>query len=331
MGTVAFDIIIKSSNISAKIAALQLAQHGFKSAFLSKPKSHDIPKSAYVALNLHHLKMLTDMGIHLSTAHFKQIDVFFDHAQLVFESKDIYYPAFSGVINLQELDQKLNEKIKALPSLNGTEAEWEKHGKYLLRTKLDEPTGTPITYLSHHLSSSMVDIKYWPEKTARQYFKNKAVYGFLPTNTPGRFSLVHSSNIPSLNLDDLKHLGIHATHIEHQQPYFQAKTYHTNAYFNQNQIGMHNACHMIHPMAGFGLNMGLSDLSTLITCLPSNDLTAYAQKRHLQNIKTMAAISSLYHLNCDPAWQNPLTDKGIYLTNTCPALKSFFINQALMV
>ncbi|MDA9832104.1 hypothetical protein N9C31_00545 [Gammaproteobacteria bacterium] len=329
MGALKYDVIINNNNISGKIAALQLSMNGFKAAFLSQHNHQKMPAHAYVALNLHHLKTLNEMGICPQVTYFRQIDLFFDHAHLEFESKDIYYPAFSGAVNLCELEKILNKKIGSIPVL--TTDHWKDEGRYLLRTKLDEPACTPITYLSHQLSASIVTIAHWPTKTARQYFKNQSIYGFLPTHIPGQFSLVHSSKVPHLTLDDLKQLNIDASQIEHQQPYFQASTYHTDRYVNHNEIGMHNACHMIHPMAGFGLNMGLSDLSELIKQLGCDDLKTYAQKRHLQNLKTLTAISGLYHLYCDPAWQNAITDKGIYLTNACPLLKSFFTHQAITV
>jgi 2-polyprenyl-6-methoxyphenol hydroxylase-like FAD-dependent oxidoreductase len=329
MGSLTYDVIIKHSNISGKLAALVLAKHGFKPAFLTPIASKNIAKSAYVALNLHHLKTLRDLGIELNITYFRQIEAFFDKSYISFESNDIHYPAFSGVVSVSELEIQLDQKIKSIPVLE--DDKWQSSGHYLLRTKLDDPTQTPVTYLSHHLSTSIVTINSWPTQCARQYFKNNAIFGFLPINQPGKFALVHSSKSPQLNLNHLKDMGINAIDIEHQQPYFQASTYHVDQYVNHRQISIHNACHMIHPLAGFGLNMGLSDLTALISHLRDNRLQIFAQERYLQNQKTFAAIWGLYHLYCDPGWQNSITDKGIYLTNACPILKSFFINQAMTI
>ena len=173
----------------------------------------------------------------------------------------------------------------------------------------------------------------WESTTARQYFDNNEIFGILPTEKKNTFALIHCSakkyDTSSL-LKRLQKISAEVDSIDAFQDYQPIHSFHYDNYHHGRLIGCHNACHMVHPMAGFGLNMGLSDIRSL-GYHSLNNLPDYASDRFTKNSQTIAILQSLYQLYCDPGFRASIVDFSVSQINQTRLLKSFFMTQAQSV
>ncbi|KTD07774.1 FAD-dependent monooxygenase [Legionella jamestowniensis] len=111
---------------------------------------------------------------------------------------------------------------------------------------------------------------------------------------------------------------------------------HVKQYAGKNWLLMGDAAHTIHPLAGLGLNVGLADVSSWLTCLAQTNnrlnkraLDAYQRQRKSAVWQIIALMEGLKAL-----FANPLTPVvalrglGLQLCNRVVPLKKFFIQQA---
>lgn len=97
-----------------------------------------------------------------------------------------------------------------------------------------------------------------------------------------------------------------------------------------------DAAHTIHPLAGLGLNLGLEDLTTWLSCLDESNnqfsnraLGAYQRQRKYSVWKMIALMEGLKTLFRHPfAPVVAVRGLGLNLCNQLPILKRFFMEQA---
>lgn len=332
MGEITYNLIVEPAGLSSMIAALAMHERGFKVAFhQQQPQAINWPESAYVALNLHSKQLLNSLDIypkHGTT--FNAIQVEMNHEPLSFSAADIFQQSLATVLPLKELAQACHEKIKDIP-VSSADQPWKQQGNYLLKTKHSETTTDSI--LPHYVSTALIHTNDIPDNTATQFFRIHEVFGILPTDLKNRFALIHSAPQP-LSTDRLqarlKLLGVNATHIEAHQPYFKIKMYHKDQYIQHRELGLHNACHMVHPMAGFGLNMGLSDISCLVKHFPDN-LLEFRRACLEKNTSSVFAIEQLFSAYCKPQMGQDFLDVGVRIVNHQKLIKAFLMLQAQSV
>tara|TARA_R110000787_G_scaffold147742_5_gene261601 strand:- start:6987 stop:8222 length:1236 start_codon:yes stop_codon:yes gene_type:complete len=102
-----------------------------------------------------------------------------------------------------------------------------------------------------------------------------------------------------------------------------------------------DAAHTIHPLAGLGVNLGLSDVSTLCDELrrsmdkgvdvgTESALRRYQRRRKPENLAVMAAMEGFKRLfESDQAALRLLRNLGMSRFNRLAPLKNFFIRQAM--
>jgi 2-octaprenyl-6-methoxyphenol hydroxylase len=101
-----------------------------------------------------------------------------------------------------------------------------------------------------------------------------------------------------------------------------------------------DAAHVIHPIAGLGLNLGLRDAAALVECVadavalgldPGGDgvLEAYARWRRFDTMMTAAATDGLNRLfsNNDGALR-AIRDLGLRMVDSLGGLKNLFMREA---
>lgn len=116
---------------------------------------------------------------------------------------------------------------------------------------------------------------------------------------------------------------------------------HAQAYIAPNTALIGDAAHVVHPLAGQGINLGLSDVAALgallqtaaAKALPVNRhklLAAYQRQRRGDNVRMIALTQSLRHLFARDAlairW---LRNQGMNTINSQPAIKRAIIKQAM--
>lgn len=119
--------------------------------------------------------------------------------------------------------------------------------------------------------------------TAFQVFGEHGPLAFLPLHEKHTYSIVWS-------LDDLiakqyllldkidfhkqleQALGGHLGHVEHIEGVqsYPLRMLHAKQYYASNWLLVGDAAHQFHPLAGLGLNVGLSDVKLLMKCLEEN-------------------------------------------------------------
>lgn len=188
------------------------------------------------------------------------------------------------------------------------------------------------------------------EKTAFQVFLKDGPLAFLPLKNPQQASIVWTTTPEKAR--KLKAMDAAAFNIQLAQAFehrlktctllserqiFPLQMQHVSQYVGKNWLLAGDAAHTIHPLAGLGLNLGLSDLETLFklidsspqTPFSSRNLQAYQRRRKYAVWKVIAlvgGINSLFSNNFPPLVA--ARGLGFKFGNQLSAFKRFLIEQA---
>lgn len=188
------------------------------------------------------------------------------------------------------------------------------------------------------------------QQTAYQVFNSDGPLAFLPLPDEKQCSIVWSTTESRANqlmsLSDVEfneELGrsfankLGAVEVQGKRHQFPLIMRHAKQYSDSCWLLLGDAAHTIHPLAGLGLNVGLADVSSWLSCLEQsgNDLlsqralSAYQrQRKHAvwQVIAMMDGLKRLFTNSFPPiALARGL---GLRLCNRIPPLKRFFVEQA---
>ncbi|EFA83102.1 monooxygenase [Heterostelium album PN500] len=119
---------------------------------------------------------------------------------------------------------------------------------------------------------------------------------------------------------------------------FPLRLEHTKSYTQRGLCLIGDAAHVVHPMAGQGVNLGLADVIALTQILSEGQATGYnvgnemmleryQENRKLENIKMMASIDTLFHLFGSSSL--PITairNLGLTLLDNLSPLKSLIMS-----
>lgn len=101
-----------------------------------------------------------------------------------------------------------------------------------------------------------------------------------------------------------------------------------------------DAAHIVHPLAGLGLNLGLADVISLTECIRQSDrplgsarvLRQYEMARKADNAVMQKVLEGIDHLfRSDDQIMRSLRHIGVNLADSQAALKQFFMQKALGV
>ncbi|KAI0248972.1 hypothetical protein BJV78DRAFT_1130345 [Lactifluus subvellereus] len=121
---------------------------------------------------------------------------------------------------------------------------------------------------------------------------------------------------------------------------FPLRFRHAEAYIGRRTVLIGDAAHIVHPLAGQGLNLGLGDAAALARCIQTavihggdigsrTALVPYARERYFENHKMMSAVDKLHKLYASTAppvvWAR---STGLEVLNELDALKASIIGTA---
>lgn len=188
------------------------------------------------------------------------------------------------------------------------------------------------------------------ENCARQAFLSTGPVALLPLQEPHKTSLVWSvdtgeaEKIAALNDPDFadalteifkeKFSRITEVTARLAFPLVQRQA---KQFVRQNLALIGDAAHTLHPLAGLGMNLGLTDVEVLINTLQSpqritlTQLQRYEAQQIGQSASLISALKTLQQLF---AGENPakasIRSLGLNLTNRIPPLKRFLMEQAAL-
>lgn len=209
----------------------------------------------------------------------------------------------------------------------------------------------------HHAIVTSVYCEQTHQKIAWQRFSDEGPLAFLPLSLNGDehwCSIVWS--LPQLNAESVMELNDHdfckklgeafeyklgqITHAD-ARLCIPLRQRHAKRYIQQGLALIGDAAHVIHPLAGQGVNLGFMDAAilaeTLLEAIKSKQdissmqvLGRFECNRMPHNLGMMAAMESFERLfQADPLPVRWLRNSGLKLINRMPEVKGLFIRRAL--
>lgn len=191
------------------------------------------------------------------------------------------------------------------------------------------------------------------QNIAYQRFLKNGVLALLPLHNLYACSVVYSidkidfldvnamnDNTFSEHVSILSELRLGALELESERTHFELTENHVNTYYKHGVVLIADAAHSIHPLAGQGINLGFSDVRTLIQVLSISralkrdiscvsTLSKYAQRQYLSNQIMMSSIQNIRYLFCNNnLFLKALRNLGADIINRSYLLRQFFIETA---
>jgi 2-octaprenylphenol hydroxylase len=235
-------------------------------------------------------------------------------------------------------------------------------GKEILHAKLmivadgrASPTckllNVPFTEWSYHQDAivALVKTEISHQKTAFQVFNPDGPLALLPLKDKHHCSIVWSTTPARaqelmISTDEVFEQTLTAAFEERlgcleligARYRFPLKMRHAENYTGQHWILMGDAAHTIHPLAGLGLNVGLSDVACWLEILGHDKLQrlkkkqgAYQRQRKYNVWQTIALMEGLKAIFANPLPPfTVLRGGGLRAVNSFTPLKRFFIRHA---
>lgn len=191
------------------------------------------------------------------------------------------------------------------------------------------------------------------QQTARQRFLNSGPLAFLPLADPHQCNIVWSQtndaarqHMQSSNDDFIKQLN-QAFDYQlgdilsiSQRASFPLQRRHAKHYVLDGLALVGDAAHIVHPLAGQGVNLGLLDAVTLADVVldahqhgqaigQHSVLMRYQRRRKADNILMQRTIDSLHHLfTCPHPITRLLRQLGLSTINQTPTIKRYLMTHA---
>ncbi|CAN7184860.1 FAD-dependent monooxygenase [Rhizobacter sp. LjRoot28] len=362
-----FDVCVRGAGIVGRALALSLARSGLRVALVADPASPAREDIRAYALNAGAVSLLRDLKVwdglppHAATAVHEMHVEGDTSGVLEFSAWEQHVSELAWITDAAQLEQALASAVRYAPHVTVVDAPVDAALTAVCEGKFSAGrSDLGVVFERHDYGHRAIAARLTasvPHRhVARQWFRSPDVLALLPFDTPSAgnsYALVWS--VPTARADELLALDAAAFEAELHEatrgdagvlsvageraawPLMIARA---QAWSGPGWVLLGDAAHVVHPLAGQGLNLGLADVVALTRVLAEREawrplgdarlLRRYERARHLPTRAMGQLTDGLLHLF---AGQQPplreLRNRGMGLVNRLPPLKRWLTARAL--
>ena len=366
------DVLVRGTGATGLCAALALSRQGLRVALLGRLTEPEQPDVRAYALNaasvqlLQQLKVWDALPADARTAvHDMHIEGDAPGAAFDFSAWQQALPELAWIVDSAELERALRAAVRFAPHITPVAAEVPASLQVLAEGKSSATRDAlGVNMQRHPYGQRAVAARLVSDRPhaglARQWFRCPDVLALLPMDRPlfeGRtghglalvWSLPDEASDAHMAMDDAAFTTalndatggaagmLRLASARAQWPLMLARADHVSG---PGWVLVGDAAHVVHPLAGQGLNLGLADVAALAEVLAAREawralgdarlLARYARAR-VSAVRAMAQVTDgLMHLFAHPQpWVKQLRNRGLSLANRLSLLKRLLTSRAL--
>lgn len=363
-----FDVCVLGAGVVGQSLALSLARQGLHVALVSQPPDASRVDVRAYALNaasvdlLRALKVWDALPVHAATPVYDMhIEGDAPSGLLEFSAWQQRFGELAWIVDAPMLEHSMAAAVRYAPHVTLVAEKVEASLTALCEGKASatrEALG--VDWHRHDYGHNAIAARLTGDEPhhhmARQWFRQPDVLALLPFDAPhpGRsHALVWS--LPQARADELMALDtaafeqalVEATggacgalHLASERASWPLMLAHARSWSGPGWVLLGDAAHVVHPLAGQGLNLGLADVSALSTVISGREpwrelgdprlLRRYERQRQTPTIAMGQLTDGLLRLfsHEQPALRE-LRNRGMTLVNHLPPLKRWLASRAL--
>ncbi len=361
------DVLVRGAGAVGLAAALALARQGLRVALLGASAAPAEDIRAY-ALNAASVRLLSALKVWdalpadaRTPVHDMHIEGDAPGAALDFSAWSQGRAELAWIVDAAELERALQAAASFAPHLQRVSSEVPATLQVLAEGKDSAArTHLGVQMQRHAYGHRAIAARLLSEQAhaglARQWFRHPDVLALLPLDRPRAghgFGLVWS--VPDARADELMALpdtafsaalmdatagaagALSLTSARAQWPLSVGQA---DAVHGPGWVLVGDAAHVVHPLAGQGLNLGLADVAVLTDEIAARETwralgdvkigARYARRRRSPTWAMAQVTDGLLHLFAHPApLARELRNRGLNLLNRLPPIKRLLIGRAL--
>ncbi len=366
------DVLVRGTGATGLCAALALSRQGLSVALLGRLTEPDQPDVRAYALNAASVQLLQQLKVWdalpadaRTSVHDMHIEGDAPGAAFDFSAWQQALPELAWIVDSAELERALRAAVRFAPHITPVAAEVPAILQVLAEGKASATRGAlGVNMQRHPYGQRAVAARLVSDRPhaglARQWFRCPDVLALLPMDRPlfeGRtghglalvWSLPDAASDAHMAMDEAAFITalndatggaagtLRLASARAQWPLMLARAEHVSG---PGWVLVGDAAHVVHPLAGQGLNLGLADVAALAEVLAAREtwrplgdarlLARYARAR-VTAVRTMAQVTDgLMHLFAHPQpWVKQLRNRGLNLANRFSPLKRLLTSRAL--